>query len=248
MDYRKFTKKQLADILDIIHASVSCRDEKQMEGLLDSIGSLVSGDFSVCGIGKGDAKGLSETPKVINGSYPWEWLKIYGERELYYNDPIIWHNFQYPGAQLWDQTYELFSGKISRDFISMSRDFGLCGGVSGGLFYKGTGLSTIFTFSGKEKAFDGHQKEIMSVLSPHLHQALVRVYKETVNVRCSLSGREKEVMCWIREGKTNWEISMILNISERTVKFHVQNIERKLNAVNKTHAVAIALDQNLLTS
>ena len=52
----------------------------------------------------------------------------------------------------------------------------------------------------------------------------------------------------MKAGKTNWEISVILNISERTVKFHVQNIERKLNAVNKTHAVAIALDQNLLTS
>jgi DNA-binding CsgD family transcriptional regulator len=37
-----------------------------------------------------------------------------------------------------------------------------------------------------------------------------------------------------------------LNISERTVKFHIQNIERKLDAVNKAHAVAIAMEQDLI--
>jgi len=57
----------------------------------------------------------------------------------------------------------------------------------------------------------------------------------------SISPREKEVLKWIIEGKTNWEIGVILHISERTVKFHVQNLMKKLRATNRYHIVAKAL-------
>jgi two-component system response regulator DegU len=42
------------------------------------------------------------------------------------------------------------------------------------------------------------------------------------------------------KGRSNAEIGKILEISERTVKFHVKNIMEKLNAANRTEAVAIA--------
>ena len=61
-----------------------------------------------------------------------------------------------------------------------------------------------------------------------------------------ISEREMEVLRWLKEGKTNWEISMILKISERTVKYHVKNICAKLDAMNRTHAVVIAIDRGIL--
>jgi PAS domain S-box-containing protein len=62
----------------------------------------------------------------------------------------------------------------------------------------------------------------------------------------SLSMREKEILCWVMQGKSTWDISTILKISERTVKFHVDNIMKKLSAVNRTQAVAIALREKLI--
>ena len=53
-----------------------------------------------------------------------------------------------------------------------------------------------------------------------------------------LSVREREIINWIAEGKTNVEIAEILGISSFTVKNHVQRIFRKLNAANRTEAVA----------
>lgn len=64
--------------------------------------------------------------------------------------------------------------------------------------------------------------------------------------RSVLSAREKEVVRWLKEGKSSWDISVILGISERTVRFHINNIMQKLDAVNRTHAVAIALEQGLV--
>jgi LuxR family transcriptional regulator, quorum-sensing system regulator CviR len=60
-----------------------------------------------------------------------------------------------------------------------------------------------------------------------------------------LSKREIEVLSWLKEGKTSWEIARILQITERTVNFHVRNIMKKLDANNRTHAVAIAVADRL---
>ena len=54
----------------------------------------------------------------------------------------------------------------------------------------------------------------------------------------SLSTRELEIMEWVRNGKTNYEIGMILDISAFTVKNHLQRIFRKLDVVNRAQAVA----------
>lgn len=245
MNYSKFSKKELSAILDIINSTIACRDSEGVRELLGRLTELVSADYSVCGIGKGGSDGLATPPQVINVNYPEEWLIMYGKEQLYFKDPIIWHNFQHPGSQLWDDTYEMYAEKVSRKFISRSQDFRLRHGVSGGIYDGSTGFSTIFTFSGPDKNFTEHEKDIVEMITPHLHQVLMRIQKVNQNPLAQLSSREKEVIKWIKEGKTNWEISMILNISERTVKFHVQNIERKLNAVNKAHAIAIALDANL---
>lgn len=59
-----------------------------------------------------------------------------------------------------------------------------------------------------------------------------------LRVRSLLSAREKEVLSWLKQGKTSWAISVILNISERTVNYHIGNILRKLGVCNRTHAVA----------
>lgn len=62
----------------------------------------------------------------------------------------------------------------------------------------------------------------------------------------NLSKREQEVLTWSKRGKSSWEISAILNISERTVNFHVNNIMQKLNAVSRTQAVAVAIERGLI--
>lgn len=52
-----------------------------------------------------------------------------------------------------------------------------------------------------------------------------------------LSQREIEIMEWVRIGKTNYEIGMILNISAFTVKNHLQRIFKKLDVTNRAQAV-----------
>jgi LuxR family quorum sensing-dependent transcriptional regulator len=62
----------------------------------------------------------------------------------------------------------------------------------------------------------------------------------------SLTAREIEVLGWVARGKSAWEVGEILNIAKRTVDEHVQTAVRKMGAVNRTHAVALAIRDGII--
>jgi len=61
-----------------------------------------------------------------------------------------------------------------------------------------------------------------------------------------LSERESQCLIESAHGKTIAEISQGLQISERTVTFHLANVRRKLDAANSRHAVTKALSLRLI--
>jgi DNA-binding CsgD family transcriptional regulator len=61
-----------------------------------------------------------------------------------------------------------------------------------------------------------------------------------------LTPRELEVLTWVARGKTAHDTAQILGIAKRTVDEHVQTIIRKLGAANRTHAIAIALQNHIV--
>ena len=62
-----------------------------------------------------------------------------------------------------------------------------------------------------------------------------------------LTAREKEVLYWFSRGKTDWQMAQILEISAKTVNFHVERVKAKLDAATRAHATEIALRAGLLT-
>jgi LuxR family quorum sensing-dependent transcriptional regulator len=62
-----------------------------------------------------------------------------------------------------------------------------------------------------------------------------------------LTPRERECLKWAARGKSEWEISQILGISEHTSEKHLLNAKTKLGASNRVHAVAEALRRGLIS-
>jgi DNA-binding CsgD family transcriptional regulator len=119
------------------------------------------------------------------------------------------------------------------------------GGIRAGVSVRAStecGVTSVFTLAAD--AHLAHEAAIsiastMRALHPHLLNPLRRL-SET-RVKKSLSARECEVLYWSAMGKTSWAIAKILNVSERTINFHIANSIDKLNAANRSHAVVKAV-------
>jgi transcriptional regulator EpsA len=127
--------------------------------------------------------------------------------------------------------------------------------VAHGLHFRG-GIGSFFVFINGPARPAPLEAYFTEMLVPHLHITLHRVaeldedtsYVDEVASDQVLSGREIQVLNWVRDGKTNQEIAMILDISPLTVKNHMQKILRKLNVSNRAQAVAWAIAARILTA
>jgi DNA-binding CsgD family transcriptional regulator len=84
------------------------------------------------------------------------------------------------------------------------------------------------------------------VLASYFHQHILRIYGHDSTGDILISARELDCLKWMAAGKTAWEASVILGISERTVRFHLNAAREKLNCLTTTQAVAKAVSQQLI--
>lgn len=104
----------------------------------------------------------------------------------------------------------------------------------------------LFLFGGVD-AFPEEVEDRLRVVTPHLYFALAKIGDfDSAPGQSLLTKREAEILEWICIGKSNSEIGMILGISPWTVKIHVSRTIEKLNASNRSHAIAIAMHQGLI--
>jgi two-component system NarL family response regulator len=64
--------------------------------------------------------------------------------------------------------------------------------------------------------------------------------------RSSLSSREIEILRMVSKGLTNKEIARVLQISQYTVRNHLNHISSKLDVTDRTEAAMVALQQGII--
>ena len=84
-------------------------------------------------------------------------------------------------------------------------------------------------------------------LANYFHGHMLRVNGNDAEQQLLVSARELDCLSWAAAGKTAWEASRILGISERTVRFHLNAAREKMSCATTTQAVAIAVAQRLIT-
>ena len=85
-------------------------------------------------------------------------------------------------------------------------------------------------------------------LAEEATEALMESTRQKTEPGRDLTGRETEVLDMMAQGLTNSQIAERLTVSESTVKFHVRNILSKLGAANRSEAVSLAWQYNLISS
>jgi DNA-binding NarL/FixJ family response regulator len=86
---------------------------------------------------------------------------------------------------------------------------------------------------------DGH-----TLLAPEAAGLLVTGGRAAVTGIGALTGREREVLALLADGRSNREIARLLRVSEKTVKAHVSSVLAKLGVADRTQAALLAVRQS----
>lgn len=198
---------------------------------------------------------LSKNAYVTFTCYPDEWVNRYLANQYYTSDPVLAHCLAYVAPIDWScvASARRLSSESKR-VMDEARDHGLRSGISFSIRGSHGELGMLSITCRDEYSADVSAR-IRNVM-PMAQLLLCQLFENLADslytpgaqaVETPLSGRERECLRWIAEGKTAWEIGNILGIAERTVVFHTNNAVKKLDAANRTHAVARALHLSLIS-
>lgn len=188
-----------------------------------------------------------ESPKpVLLSTYPSNFLDHYAESNFQNHDMVGEFSNKKSTPFTWsDIAKEAEITKVQKILFSDSSSVGL---RSGGSIPIHGPHNVKATFS---VANDTNNKEFdqlfnlkrfqLQILATYAHEKIISLGIDNVVKIERITPREKDILSWVARGKTYWEISKILSIQEDTVRKHMKNVLRSMNASNSSHAIARAI-------
>lgn len=189
---------------------------------------------------------------VVSVTYPDEWREVYRDRNFHQIDPVLSESRSRVSPFLWVDLMR--SGKLGgaeMEFMNVAHEFGLTNGITVPIHGPRRDFALVSLACDEcETEFRRHvemHKHTLHIFSIYYHEAIQEFAARAArnDQTITLTPRELECLRWTARGKSSWETSVLLNISERTVNFHISNTMRKLSVFNKTHAVAKAVSLGL---
>jgi LuxR family transcriptional regulator, activator of conjugal transfer of Ti plasmids len=189
---------------------------------------------------------------ALISSYPVGWTGHYLRQHYERFDPVI---------VLAHQRTEPFEWGLGADGMEMNKDqarlfdeaseFGIrCGLTVPIQDGRGPVAAVTFASDAPRPAFLNtiqSNKRVLQLMAISLHaHARRRLYGQLVTDNRLLTARELECLRFAADGKSAWETAQVLNVTERTVTFHIENARRKLGVRTKMQAIAKLASLNAL--
>jgi DNA-binding CsgD family transcriptional regulator len=179
-------------------------------------------------------------------SYPEEWMKYYVENNYMNVDPVIKQLLASRKPFFWDDVTA--HPETATDAVQLMNEAAECRVRDGiGISLAGKPGEIVGIGLARSDAQPGRDYEFMArayLLGVYFHETYRSMLEEQVKV--NLSEREREILCWAAEGKTDEDIGTLLNISSPTVRFHWRNIFTKLEANGRVYAITKAIRLQLI--
>ncbi|SDY89646.1 transcriptional regulator EpsA [Collimonas sp. OK242] len=194
-----------------------------------------------CGYGRIHAGGVG-TDGIIAVDYPIEHLKDICNKAGGLDTPIL---------RRWLLTREpqLFDGDvpwpdIPQHWFEQFQRHGMKNVAAHAVYDTERCIGTYHSFHRIPGVLGETHIAMLRQLAPIMHEVLCRVIENLNNVNAfeallsSLTVREREILRWVAQGKTNREIAEAIFLSEMTVKHHLMRIFQKLKMENRTQLVS----------
>jgi DNA-binding CsgD family transcriptional regulator len=203
--------------------------------------------FEHCAYGVRTPAPFSNPRFVLLSNYDAAWRERYLSANYLASDPTVRHGMRSLVPVVWSN--ELFHS--TPQMWDEARSFGLRVGWAQSCF-DGSGHVGMLSLARAHDALtpaelNAHEA-YLRCLANVAHMAIADALREDRgDATPVLTAREAEVARWMADGKTSGEVGDILRVSEHTANFHLRNVIMKLQAANRTAAVARAIVLGLLS-
>ncbi|MBC7905156.1 MAG: LuxR family transcriptional regulator [Rhodospirillaceae bacterium] len=185
-------------------------------------------------------------------TYPQPWVEHYDNNNYLQIDPVMQDAPSRSTPMHWGtREHRKQMSPRQKRFLNEAAEMGLCQGAAipihaaGGEF----GLVSV-AVDATPRQFDTmmrtHQHQL-HLISLYYHAHVAEKFISNESPKVSVTTRERECLLWSALGKSSWEISEILTISEATVNFHMQNAMRKLEVYSRPHAIVKAVMMGIIS-
>jgi len=184
---------------------------------------------------------------LLSNRLPEEWLKLYIEREYVHDDPAFRYAKTVVRPFRWfkDSPYDPEREPRAAEVVQRARDFGILDGFLIPVASTAGRMGQIW-FGGRTLDLPERQLPALHLMAIYAFDRILKLHGSPARHQARLTPREREILTWVANGKSSWEIGELLHISSRTVKEHVKNLCRKLDAVTRTQAVMIAVRDKII--
>lgn len=231
------------ELSDFVTSLNRCRSQLQASQLFrDFLERLGGRCFTYINLSRRFDQGLYET------TYPMGWVQHYESQGYVRHDLVILEGrrslLPFPWSQ---QSARRQISAEQRRIFDEAGEWGIRDGLA--IPIQGVGQD----FAMANIAIDGHDVgalgqgtiSLLQVAALNYHALMDQLSTPAVpEVR--LTPRETEVLVWSAQGKSAWDISQILSISEHTVVYHVEKAKAKLGASTRQYAIVKAILYGLI--
>lgn len=179
------------------------------------------------------------TPKHIN--CPAHWQEEYFSLQYGRYDPVIDHILSQANPFTWDQVRP--KDKLQKMVMDAACDAGLRNGVV--IPIRTPGGQFLISAATEEKNPSQSSFWQVYTMASHFHLLSERQMVSDA-LQADLSDRERDCLTWSGSGKSSWDISKILSISESTVNFHIYNAMKKLETSSRVVAIVKAVQLGVI--
>jgi LuxR family quorum sensing-dependent transcriptional regulator len=184
---------------------------------------------------------------VMAHRIPAELFKLYVDRRYADIDPCMQHLRRTTEPFRWlDVSHNSEREPKEAELAALVADFGLSQGFFVPIPSPAGTFGNVW-MAGSKPELRRETKAALHLIALYAFDQVHRLVGSLPCQRPQLTSREREVLVWAAQGKSAWEIGEILGIAKRTVDAHTQSASRKLGAANRTHAVAIALRERMIS-
>ena len=206
------------------------RTPRQFRRLLDMLRDVIPYRCLACLWGNATTDVIGN---MLDVDYPRRYLGWYLANGMCRKDPVYqeWVRTQKP--QIRSDVMIRLRNQFDPEHIKKIEEYDLAHEIEGGTFnQQRVGYFCLVLRSAREaRAYLG----LFGELLPDLCRALMISYRYPI-----LTERKKEILLWRAQGKSSKQIAHELNISPRTVKMHLEEIQKKLYAEDLVQAAWIA--------